>query len=441
MKRLKTGTPRWGCHERMNAAMPNDDKVYEAYHGERGVQVQKATEERIAWILSAAKSGGAVLDVGCSQGIISLLLGKNYSHVDGLDIQEESIAFAKELQAKEYPETQKNVRFFCADFLRYRPDFSYDCIVMTEVLEHLNDPAEFLCHAKEVLKEDGRIILSVPFSLNKHPDHKKTYYISDFYDLVSPFFYIEKIVFIGHWIGIVAQKSGRANPAIGDLAEAFLREEESQFLKVDTALQERNEALREATQAANEKAKQSEKNYATCKEWFEQRNEELQRQKAYKETLAQQLEDVREKLKAYQQNYETCKEWLANRTKEYEDCKRRLAEQAKESEAYKRRLEKREEQLDRLKNAKLDEQLMRCIQEQDQSIALLIAAKKEIQRLQAQNAYLKTENENYARKFAKITSTWYGNFALNCYHKLQKSKWRAMAFVRKIKKKLRGEKA
>lgn len=190
----------------------------------------------------------------------------------------------------------------------------------------------------------------------------------------------------------------------------------------------------------DEKLTSAQQAYQTSKGWLEQRNEELQRQKAYKETLVQQMEDVREKLKAYQQNYETCKEWLANRTKEYEDCKRRLAEQAKESEAYKRRLEKREEQLDRLKNAKLDEQLLRCIQEQDQSIALLIAAKKEIQRLQAQNAYLKTENENYARKFAKITSTWYGNFALNCYHKLQKSKWRAMAFVRKIKKKLRGEK-
>lgn len=423
--------------------MPNDDKVYEAYHGEKGVQVQKATEERIAWILSAAKSGGAVLDVGCSQGIISLLLGKNYSHVDGLDIQEESIAFAKELQAKEYPGTQKNVRFFCADFLQYRPDFSYDCIVMTEVLEHLFDPAEFLRHAKEVLKEDGRIILSVPFSLNKHPDHKKTYYISNFYDLVSPLFYIEKIVFIGHWIGIVAQKSDRANPAISDLAEAFLREEEGRFLKVDTALQERNEALREAAQTANEKAKQSERNYAACKEWLAQRNEELRERKAQQEKLAQQLDDTREKLtqqlndtreklNAYRENYETCKEWLAGRTKEYEACRALLEKQGEELRGVSAELAK-------LKGAKLDEQLSVCIGENDKSVQLLMKAKKELQRLQAQNAYLKTENQNYARKFAKITSTWYGSLALKCYHKLQKSKWRLQALVRRIKRKQRGE--
>lgn len=411
------------AYERMKASMPNDDKVYEAYVGLRGEQMEKLIRERIDWILSEA-IGPSILDIGCSQGIISLLLGKKFSKVDGIDIQPEAIEFARELQKSKYPETQENVRFHCKDFLQFHSSCLYDCAIITEVVEHLDDPETFLQHTKELLNENGRVILSVPFSLNRHPDHKNTYYISNFYELVAPFFHIEKILFIEQWIGMVAKKSKEKNPTIADVAKKFLCEEESQFLRVHTALQDRNDTLYKQAQTVNEKAKQFRNNYEKCKEWLAQRNHELERQREQHSKLIQQLNETHEKMLAYQKNYETSKQWLANRTRELENCQKLLKDREQELE---------QEKENAASYQGLAQQLSACITENDASAQLLIKAKKEIQQLQAQNTYLKTENNNYARKFAKITSTWYGKFALNWYHRLQKSKWKLQALARKIK--------
>ena len=186
-----------------------------------------------------------------------------------------------------------------------------------------------------------------------------------------------------------------------------------------------------------EKARAYQKNYETCKGWLEQRGEELQRLKAREEEL-------REKALACQKDYEACKELLDQRGEELQRLKEQKDELLEKARAYQKNyetckgwLEQRNETLEqtraelaRWKNAGIEKQLAACIAENDDSVELLARAKKELQRLQAQNAYLKTENANYARKFAKITATWYGRFALRCYRALRKSKWRVMAVIR-----------
>lgn len=201
------------------------------------------------------------------------------------------------------------------------------------------------------------------------------------------------------------------------------------------------------------KLEEAEQNYQRSKDWLAQRMEELQKER-------DRVSEVREKLAAYQSDYETCKGWLAQRTEDlqrerdrldemkkkaaayqthYETCKGWLAQRTEEKEACQAALKQREEELARLKDAKLDEALVRCLLENDRSVELLHRAGRTIQQLQAQNAYLKTENENYARKFAKITGTWYGSLGLKCYHWLQKRKWKLQALGRKLRRVGRGE--
>ena len=52
----------------------NEDKIYEAYTGRLGKAFQESTVNRINWILSNVNRGDTVLDIGCSQGIISICL-------------------------------------------------------------------------------------------------------------------------------------------------------------------------------------------------------------------------------------------------------------------------------------------------------------------------------------------------------------------------------
>ena len=51
------------------------DRISQAYKGELGEQSKEDAYKRIDWIRSNVK-GDTVLDVGCSQGITSILLAK-----------------------------------------------------------------------------------------------------------------------------------------------------------------------------------------------------------------------------------------------------------------------------------------------------------------------------------------------------------------------------
>ena len=51
------------------------DRIWEAYSGKLGNTMMKSSKGRIDWICSKVE-GSYVLDVGCSQGISSIILAK-----------------------------------------------------------------------------------------------------------------------------------------------------------------------------------------------------------------------------------------------------------------------------------------------------------------------------------------------------------------------------
>ena len=50
------------------------------------------------------------------------------------------------------------------------PKESFDCILASEVFEHLHDPVDFINKAYEALKPGGHLILTVPFMFHQHAD-------------------------------------------------------------------------------------------------------------------------------------------------------------------------------------------------------------------------------------------------------------------------------
>jgi 2-polyprenyl-6-hydroxyphenyl methylase/3-demethylubiquinone-9 3-methyltransferase len=184
------------------------DRITQAYFNEFGYEFGKKTRQRIHWLCKQA-TGEKILDVGCSQGINAILLGREGKQVTGIDILEESIEYANETLAKENKATQDCVAFINDNFLTY--DFepnSYDSIIMGEVLEHISEPIRFINKAYQLLKEKGRLVITVPFGINDYIDHKNTFYTVEVIELINKKFRVIDITYLGKWVGIVTEKGG-----------------------------------------------------------------------------------------------------------------------------------------------------------------------------------------------------------------------------------------
>ncbi|QTN00781.1 methyltransferase domain-containing protein [Sediminibacillus dalangtanensis] len=183
------------------------DRVAEAYFGEMGEAFQGKVKDRVHWVCENS-FGELILDVGCSQGITPILLGREGKRVKGIDLLEESISYAKRLLSGESKITQEYVEFETANFINYDfGDEKYDTIIFGEILEHITDPKRFLTQADKLLNEEGQVIVTVPFGINNYFDHKKTYYLQDLLDFQTENLSITEVKFFGRWIGAIFKKS------------------------------------------------------------------------------------------------------------------------------------------------------------------------------------------------------------------------------------------
>ena len=104
-------------------------------------------------------AGGSMLDVGCGRGFYVKAIRTLYpqANVVGVDFSAEHLAAAQ---------TQTAVA--AADFARADacalpfPAGSFEAVVCSEVLEHIQDDAAALAEMQRVLADDGLLLLSVP---------------------------------------------------------------------------------------------------------------------------------------------------------------------------------------------------------------------------------------------------------------------------------------
>ena len=102
--------------------------------------------------------GHRVLDIGCGMGDITELIAKEKSaEVVGIDVNEDHVAIAKELNRS------SGVTFLHGDLLtQHLADQSFDCVVMLEVIEHLLEPIAYVREIHRLLRPSGCLILSTP---------------------------------------------------------------------------------------------------------------------------------------------------------------------------------------------------------------------------------------------------------------------------------------
>jgi 2-polyprenyl-3-methyl-5-hydroxy-6-metoxy-1,4-benzoquinol methylase len=109
------------------------------------------------------REGASVADVGCGQGITTILLAKAYprSRFVGIDAHEESIEAARERASD--ADVDDRVDFEVADVARLDGG-PYDIIWLFDVFHDLGDPAGAASHVRGQLSEDGILALVEPFA-------------------------------------------------------------------------------------------------------------------------------------------------------------------------------------------------------------------------------------------------------------------------------------
>lgn len=103
----------------------------------------------------ADKDAKKILEVGSGLGYLTYSLRRAGYDIIGMDISETAVNQAKTIFGDFY---------ICADLFKLAPlqAESFDVVILTEVIEHVNRPLEFLDSIKQLLKPGGHVIITTP---------------------------------------------------------------------------------------------------------------------------------------------------------------------------------------------------------------------------------------------------------------------------------------
>lgn len=142
-------------------------------------------------------AGVDVLDAACGVGYGSAHLAEVARHVVGVDIDRESIEYARERYGL------ANVRFEVMDLhLLELPDASFDCVCSFETIEHVEVPERALAELARVLRSRGVLVISTPKARTTttspvNPHHRQEWSQGDFEALLRRHF--EDVELYGQW--------------------------------------------------------------------------------------------------------------------------------------------------------------------------------------------------------------------------------------------------
>lgn len=132
-----------------------------------------------------------ILDIGCGNGALAHDLAKKAKHVTGIDISDKNIRFAKSKFKS------PNIKYINGDATTYNFQQNFDVVVLSNVLEHIDDRQIFL---KKIKKLAPSFLIRVPMvtrdwlamykkqqgvEYRLDPGHKTEYSIENFQKEIS----------------------------------------------------------------------------------------------------------------------------------------------------------------------------------------------------------------------------------------------------------------
>lgn len=188
------------------------DEIRAAYYDQLGVQFGKKVRSRIHWIIRETK-GSQILDIGCSGGLVPILLGREGKQVVGIDVSPEAITESRNALEKEARSVKELIQFEEENLMTFSTGQRFDTVLMTEVLEHIGEPERFVQKACSFLKPGGRLVVTVPFGVNDYADHKRTYYLRHLLEQLTPYGTIDRLERMDKWVGVIVTLHEEQQPA------------------------------------------------------------------------------------------------------------------------------------------------------------------------------------------------------------------------------------
>jgi len=117
----------------------------------------------------------AVLDVGCGRGAVSLSIAPYAKSVLGIDIDEGNIGLCRgRAEAMELT----NVRFIKLSAFDLRPVERYDVVILSDVLEHVQEQRTLLERCIDMMAPEGVMYLNTPNRWFPLEPHKRLPFLS-----------------------------------------------------------------------------------------------------------------------------------------------------------------------------------------------------------------------------------------------------------------------
>lgn len=129
-------------------------------------QYQNRKNSVLKFIKKYLHTGASILDVAAAQGNFSLELAELGYEVTWNDLREELVDYVK----MKYE--VGNLNFIPGNVFNINPSKKYDLILITEIIEHVAHPDDFLLQIAKLVKPNGYIVMSTPngaYFLNNLP--------------------------------------------------------------------------------------------------------------------------------------------------------------------------------------------------------------------------------------------------------------------------------
>lgn len=135
-----------------------DAEEFDYFEKRIGAAEHEERRVREVIISQVPKNVKTVLDIGCGSGWVAKEFFQRNKKVISLDISKSNPQKVKQL----YP-SQSHFQVVADSFkLPFEPN-SIDCVIASEIIEHVVDPKSFLKELLRVVSEDGRLIISTPY--------------------------------------------------------------------------------------------------------------------------------------------------------------------------------------------------------------------------------------------------------------------------------------
>jgi ubiquinone biosynthesis O-methyltransferase len=116
------------------------------------------TAANIFYVSKSFLKNKKVLDLGCGAGRLSLFASTVAKHVTGIDYVPDAISYANSFSELT---NRKNVHFKVGDLDKFSGQ-KFDIILISEVLQHVENPQRTLKQCQKLLNKNGYVIVSIP---------------------------------------------------------------------------------------------------------------------------------------------------------------------------------------------------------------------------------------------------------------------------------------